>query len=158
MDFQQLWNSHRSAIQNQIAGALSTADTGSYGVVANIAQTDGILKASVDPLGTQTAGLLTPIALGTSQPGQQLSLSFSVSGIQVNFSAPSDVLLVAARCLGLFGVTIATPTWKFSFNGQLNFYLAVPSDASIPMGFNVEFVASNISFPTLRLFSLSPDS
>jgi hypothetical protein len=143
--FQQLWVSQQSNIQNQISNAVTTASSGSYGVVANIPQTGGTLKASVDPLGSETSGLLPPTASGAAQPGSQLSLSFGVSGIQVNFSAPSDVILVLAGFLGIFGSSVATPTWKFSFDGQLNIYLAVPSDATVPMGFNVEFVANNIS-------------
>jgi hypothetical protein len=142
--FQQLWVSQQSNIQNQISNAVTTASFESYGVVANIPQTGGTLKASVDPLGSETASLLPP-ASGAAEPGSQLSLSFSVSGIQVNFSSPSDVILVLAGFLGIFGSSVATLTWKFSFDGQLNIYLAVPSDATVPMGFNVEFVANNIS-------------
>jgi hypothetical protein len=145
--------SQQANIQNQISNAVTTASSESYGVVATIPQTGGTLKASVDPLGSETAGLPTPTASGTVQPGSQLSLSFSVSGIQVNFSAPSDVLLVLAGFLGIFGGSAATPTWKFSFDGQLNIYLAVPSDASVPMGFNVEFVANNISALTPTNFA-----
>lgn len=146
--FQQLWVGQQSNIANQISNAVSTAASGSYGVTATIPQTGGTLRASVDALGSETAGLLPPTSSGEAQPGSQLSLSFSVSGIEVNFSDPSDIILVLAGFLGLFGASVATPTWKFTFDGQLNVNLAVPNDASVPMGFAVEFVANNISSPT----------
>ena len=145
--FQTIWTSQIPNIQNQIANAIG------HDTVSDVPTTGGTLKASVDPLGAETAGLLPVTSSGQPQPGQQLSLSYVVPGVKVNFSEGSTVAVVVVGILGVFGIGLPDPSWQFFFDAQLNFYLAVPFDATVPMGFKVEFVAANMTIPTPTNFS-----